>query len=266
MTVQPIQARGYLPGYGNDSIYRFTKLFSKKINICFDVLEPDPQADYNVLVQCEPPELYHAFAGRVESTHAQYDLILTYHDRLLALPNAEEFCPVGSWIDPGIVLDKQNEISYIMSSKIYTNAQRIRFMIMRRYQHVKNIGPFNFRMHRSPPRLPSKNDFFSWAKFNIACENQIMPNMYTEKILDCFQTRTVPIYFGCTNLHKYFDERGIIRFWGIEELEHILNTLTPEDYESRKPYIDRNYELARPFWESTVHERIENIITQKIGV
>lgn len=263
---RPICARGYLAGYGVASRHRFTRLYDQYINVCFDVLEPDPAADYNVLVQCEPPELYQAFAGRVESVHDQFDLILTYHDRLLALPNAEEFCPVGSWIDPGIVLDKQDEISYMMSSKVYTNAHRMRFMILRRLGHLKNIGPFRFKMYRSPPMIPSKNDYFAQAKFNIACENQIIPNMYTEKLLDCFQTQTVPIYFGCTNLQQYFDERGVIRFWTVEQLEDILKNLTPDDYESRRPYIERNYELARPFWELSVQERIENIITQKLGV
>lgn len=266
MLLQPIEARGYLPGYGVNAGHRFQRLMPARVTVCFDVLEPNANADYNVLVQCEPPELYQAFAGRVEAMHDKFDLILTYHDRLLALPNAEEFCPVGSWIDPDIVIDKQDEISYLMSSKVYTNAHRLRFMIMRRYSHVKNIGTFRFNMYRSPPMVPSKNDFFSRAKFNIACENQIIPNMYTEKILDCFQTRTVPIYFGCLNIEKYFDTRGIIRFWNIEQLEYILHTLTPDDYESRLPWIERNYELARPFWETTVHERIENIIAQKLGV
>jgi hypothetical protein len=89
--------------------------------------------------------------------------------------------------------------------------------------------------------------------------------MFTEKLLDCFTTRTVPIYFGCTNVEQYFDARGIIQFWTIEQLEHIVATLTPEDYLSRLPYIEENYQRARPFWEQNAYQRIENIIAQYIG-
>jgi hypothetical protein len=257
---------GYLPGYYGDSRYGFTRQFAKRVHVCFDNVAHDATADYNVLVQCEPPELYLAFAGMVRAAHTNFDLILSYDQRILELPNSIEFCPVGSWIDLGIKLDKQDQISYLMSSKIYTNAQRMRFVIMRRFGHLKQLGPFDFLMHRSPPRVPSKEPFYARAKFNIACENQIMPNMFTEKLLDCFVTKTVPIYFGCTNLERYFDLRGVIQFWTIEQLEHIIATLTPEDYESRLPYIEENYQRARPFWEQNAYQRIENVIAQHLGL
>ena len=256
---------GYLPGYYGDTRYGFTRKFNKRVHVCFDNVTYDATADYNVLVQCEPPELYQAFAGMVKDAEKNFDLILTYDQRLLELPNAVEFCPVGSWIDPQIQLDKQDQISYLMSSKLYTNAQRMRFVIMRRLGHLKRLGGFDFMMHRSPPRVASKEPFYARAKFNIACENQIMPNMFTEKLLDCFATRTVPIYFGCTNLERYFDLRGVIQFWTIEQLEHIIATLTPADYDSRLPYIEENYQRARPFWEQNAYQRIENVIAQHLG-
>jgi len=257
---------GYLPGYYGDTRYGFTRQFDRRVHVCFDNVTHDSTADLNVLVQCEPPELYQAFVGMVRSAHTNFDLILSYDQRILELPNTVEFCPVGSWIDPGIKLDKQDQISYLMSSKLYTNAQRMRFVIMRRLGHLKQLGQFDFFMHRSPPRVPSKEPFYAHAKFNIACENQIMPNMFTEKLLDCFVTKTVPIYFGCTNLERYFDLRGVIQFWTIEQLEHIIATLTPADYQSRLPYIEENYQRARPFWEQNAYQRVENVIAQHLGL
>jgi len=258
-------AQGYLPGYWGQFNYGFTKEFNKQITVNFDELTVAPNVDYRVLVQCEPPELYQAFAGRVEACYEQFDLILTYHDRLLKLPNAVEFLPVGGWIGD-ISLDKRNQITYLMSSKIYTNAHRLRFMILRSLGNKKQIGDFEFFMHRSPPRVPSKDPFYANAKFNIACENQIIDNMFTEKLLDCFTSRTVPVYFGCPNLEKYFDLRGVIQFWNMEQLEKILANLTPDDYESRLPYIQKNYELSRPYCEQNIYQRIENIVTQKLGL
>jgi hypothetical protein len=262
-----ITQTGYLPGYYGNPKYHFTRQFAKHVHVSFDNINHNPTADVNVLVQCEPPELYQKFAGMVQEAHKNFDLILTYDQRILELPNAMEFCPVGSWINPNqINLDKKDQITYLMSSKIYTNAHRLRFVILRRFGHLKQLGNFDFLMHRSPPRVPDKELFYVNAKFNIACENQIIPNMYTEKLLDCFATRTVPIYFGCTNLEKYFDVRGVIQFWNIEQLEHIIANLTPADYESRRPYIEENYQRARPFWELNAFERIENMIAQNLGL
>ncbi len=258
-------AQGYLPGYWGQFDYGFTQEFNKLVTVNFDDLTETPGMDHRVLVQCEPPELYQAFAERVENCYKDFDLILTYHDRLLQLPNAVEFLPVGGWIGD-IPLDKRDQITYLMSSKIYTNAHRLRFMILRRLGDKKTIGPFEFFMHRSPPRVPSKDPFYANAKFNIACENQIIENMFTEKLLDCFTSHTVPIYFGCPNLEKYFDPRGVIQFWNVEQLESILTTLTPEDYESRLPYIQRNYELSRHYCEQNIYQRIENIVAQKLGL
>jgi len=258
-------AQGYLPGYYGQFNHGFTREFNQRVTVNFDDLTITPGVDRRVLVQCEPPELYQAFAGRVEACYDQFDLILTYHDRLLQLPNAVEFLSVGGWIDD-IPLEKRDQITYLMSSKIYTNAHRLRFMILRRLGDRKQIGPFEFFMHRSPPRVPSKDPFYANAKFNIACENQIINNMFTEKLLDCFTSRTVPIYFGCPNLEKYFDPRGVIQFWTVEQLEEILANLTPEDYESRLPYIQKNYELSRPYCEQNIYQRIENIVAEKLGL
>lgn len=257
---------GYLPGYSGNPDYAFSHYFDKKISVSFDTIEHNPLADYNVLVQCEPPELYQAFAGMVRENYQKFDLILSYDPRILALPNAVEFCPVASWISPDIVLDKINQISYMMSSKVYTPAHRMRFMILRRFGHLKTVGNFDFFMYRSPPRIPVKDPYFAQAKFNIACENDIIPNMYTEKLLDCFVTRTVPIYFGCTNLEKYFDVRGVLRFNTVEELENILNTIQPDDYDRMQPHIEENYQRAMPFWKNSIHQRIENVIAQHIGL
>lgn len=250
---------GYMPAYSGNPQYRFTRQFNQRVSISFDDIQTDPDADYNVLVQCEPPQLYIDFKGMVYNNYNKFDLILSYDDRLLELPNAKEFCPVGSWVGE-LPLDKRNQITYLMSSKIWTQEHRMRFMILRRLGHLKQIRDFEFLMHRSPPRVVSKEPFFTNAKFHIACENQVMTNMFSEKLLDCFRTRTVPIYYGCTNLEKYFNVGGVIRFNNITEFENIMTNLTPDHYEQLLPYVEENYQRARPYWEKSVFQRIEDII------
>jgi hypothetical protein len=81
--------------------------------------------------------------------------------------------------------------------------------------------------------------------FHIAVENSFSENWYTEKIGQAFISKTLPIYWGCPNLEDIgYDERGIIRFQTKEKLINILNNLTPEDYFSRLPYIEYNYQVS----------------------
>jgi hypothetical protein len=93
--------------------------------------------------------------------------------------------------------------------------------------------------------------------------------MFTEKLLDCFKTLTVPIYYGCTNIEKYFNPKGIIQFNTIEELDDILKNLTPSMYDEMLPYLHENFEAAKPYWEKTIYQRIEdqveNALTKKLN-
>ena len=90
----------------------------------------------------------------------------------------------------------------------------------------------------------NKKICFNEPMFHVAVENVKHNNWYTEKIGEAFSTKTLPIYWGCPNIGEFYDDRGIIIFNTIDELINIVNNLTPEDYYSRLPYINNNYELA----------------------
>lgn len=256
---------GYLPGYSGNFNHKFTAQFPESVSISFDNVNVDNTAKYNVLCQCEPPSLYVDFYGMVKRAYTNFDLILTYDPRLLEFSNSKEFCPAGTWVD-NIPLNKKNQITFLMSSKIWTKEHRMRFMIMHRHGHKNKLGNFEFYWHRNPPMLVSKNPFFTNAKFHIACENQVMPNMYSEKILDCFKTKTVPIYYGCTNINKYFNPMGILRFNTIDEFESIIENLNEDTYDQMLPYVEENYELCKPYWEKNIQQRIEEQINQHFFV
>lgn len=255
---------GYFPAYGLNNVYKFTKKFSKKVSVTMDAIVRDNNSDINILMQCEPPNLYVDFFGMVQNNYKKFDLVLAYDERILNIPgiNAIEFCPVGSWISDDIDINKTNQISYLMSSKINGYDYHMRFMIMRWLQNNK-LKDFEIKWHRSPPRIPSKNEFFDSAMFNIACENQVMNNMFTEKLLDCFKTKTIPIYYGCQNIEKYFNPKGIIQFNTIEQFAEIMKNLTPSLYYEMLPYAEENYERSREYWSKTVYQRIEELVDEQ---
>jgi hypothetical protein len=254
---------GYLPGYCGDPRYKFTKQFDQRVAVSFDVVDTDFTADYRVLVQCEPPVLYNAFKDIVYQHYKNFDLVLAYDPQLLELPNAREFIPVGTWVG-GIDVDKTDQISYLMSSKIWTGDHRMRFQILREVEGKHKLGNFDFLIHRIPPMVPNKNKFFVNAKFHIVCENQVMDNMFSEKLLDCFKTYTVPIYYGCSNIEKYFNPQGIVKFNTIDEFKHVINTITPGMYQDLMPCLIDNHNRAKPYWEKNIYQRIEDLIQEHI--
>ena len=81
--------------------------------------------------------------------------------------------------------------------------------------------------------------------FQIATENVKKEFYYTDKILDCLITGTVPIYWGPDNISNFFNPKGILQFKSPEELKGILNNLNKEKYYDMVPYIKENYEAAK---------------------
>jgi hypothetical protein len=112
--------------------------------------------------------------------------------------------------------------------------------------------------------IEDKNKNFRDCMFHVAVENVKQPNLFTEKIIDSFLTKTVPIYRGCSNIEEYFDERGIIQFDNEDELVKIINSLTEEDYLNRKPYIEYNYQKAVEF--SNYFGRLTDVLKEIVKI
>ena len=80
--------------------------------------------------------------------------------------------------------------------------------------------------------------------FSIAVENCKKDYYFTEKLIDCFRSKTIPLYWGCPSISKFFDENGIIQFDNINELGDIINSLTEEKYYSLIQSVENNYNLS----------------------
>ena len=84
-------------------------------------------------------------------------------------------------------------------------------------------------------------------------------NYFTEKILDCFATYTIPIYYGCPNIGDFFNIDGIIVFDTVDDLINKVNHLTEEDYYSRKNAMKDNYDRENLYKLSDIPNKIYNI-------
>lgn len=236
----------------------------EQVSISTDTTHFDSESKYKIFVQLEPPEVVNCL-NDVITNQQHFDLILAWHkDILNNCPKAKRFIFGTCWIDVDtFVSDKQNEVSFLMSNKAFAPGHKFRHEIFR-YLNKDTINGFSIRKIMTPPRIPNKDVIFKNAKFSIIVENAIHDNWITEKLIDCLVTNTIPIYYGCHNVGEFFNEKGILKFNTIGELDGILNTITPELYYELRDVISENHIKAKEYLD--FQERVKNEVINLIKI
>lgn len=114
------------------------------------------------------------------------------------------------------------------------------------YVSRKRMEKYSAEWHKRMLPTDSKKWLYD-SMFNIAIENTAQEDYFSEKIIDCFMTETIPVYIGCPNIADYFDTRGVIIVSSLDQLIKTVNTLTPQIYLEMKPYILENKNRAEKF-------------------
>lgn len=239
--------------------------FNHPIEIWVDSLRdlPKPGPSIKILLLIEP----NSILGLREKTmkhHDYFDVILTYDDVLLEmLPEKAVLFEFGTtWIADHSFPDKIFGVSMVCGFKNYTEGHKLRHRIWRVQQSIRIPKTFyvssmgaglwwkllsHFRKSAGSPTLgASKMPLFD-TQFHIAIENCRDRFYFSEKLLDCLVTKTVPVYWGCPNIDRYFNPEGIIQVSSCDDLIEKVSRLTPEDYAKMSPAIEENYELAKPY-------------------
>ncbi len=128
---------------------------------------------------------------------------------------------------------KTKNISCIASNLKQLKGHRLRtgFVNMLR-KKMPQIDFFGRGIHF----LPDKLDGLLPYRFSIAIENTSAPYYFTEKINDCFLTYTVPLYYGCKNVGKYFPEKSFIHLdinKPRQAINKIQKVIEDNDWENR---------------------------------
>jgi glycosyltransferase involved in cell wall biosynthesis len=99
------------------------------------------------------------------------------------------------------------------------------------------------QMIRHERKFESLKDYaFSLAIENLS--NDVDDYYFSEKITDCFITGTIPIYYGCPNIGKFFNLDGILIFNTVEELHNIIDNLSIDLYLSKMEAIKDNFQRS----------------------
>lgn len=164
-----------------------------------------------------------------------YDIIITHHKKYV--DNKKIFFsppPFQAWVKEKNIFPKTKLCSMITSRKNMVPEHTKRIQTAEKFASKLNLYGHGYWS------LDSKNEGLNDYCFSIAMENYSTPGYYTEKILDCFLTGTVPIYFGDPDIGDVYDTRGIIR---------LNDDFTPENlsfdlYNQMMPYVINNFKIA----------------------
>ena len=204
-----------------------------------------------IAVLYEPQSILPGNYAEVLRNQNSYYKIFTHrkslcdNDKVLHMP---PFFP--SWISESesIIYQKNKLVSMIASDKVMCDGHLYRQKIAGKFPYKNDL--FGRGRNFIQNKIEGLRDYM----FSVAMENEVSEIYYTEKILDCFLTGTIPIYWGSKEISSIFNPEGIIF---LDDMD--LADLKPELYYDRKNAIIDNFNRAKQI-RSTSNHMIDYII------
>jgi hypothetical protein len=170
-----------------------------------------------------------------------FDIIFTHNQQLLKLDSKFKWCPAqGFWIQEPKIYKKTKMISMISSNKSMTEGQRLRL------RWLEMIGDQIDVYGRGINEISLKEEGLCDYMFSVVVENGFYESYFTEKILDCFASGTIPVYMGSSDIGNYFNSEGIIPL--TEEFD-VSEDIYYDKMEAIKDNLERvrQYEILEDF-------------------
>lgn len=224
-----------------------------------DVHKLENKSKINIASIFEPPSINQSTYNYIVEFKKDFDIVLTYNKELLKDEQYFSFVPhAGCWIEKKNqkIYKKCKNVSTIFSNKNITEGHQLRHDIINKYK-----DKIDFIAGKGYEEIENKLIALKDFRYQITIENCNIDYYFTEKLIDCFITGTIPIYWGCPSIGKFFNLDGMFHFRNLNELESILKIVSEEDYNSKKLYIKENFEEAKKY--TVVEDWIyENVIKE----
>ena len=179
------------------------------------------------------PQIVDAVRMFPEKYLETFDLIFTHNKDLLNIDSKFKWCPAqGFWIKEPKIYEKTKMISMIASNKSFTEGQQNRLQWVEMLRDQVDLYGRGFN------EIANKEEGLCDYMFSVVIENGVYESYYTEKILDCFATGTIPVYLGSPDIGEHFNSEGIIQL--SEEFE-----VSDEIYFSKLGAIKDNLERVK---------------------
>lgn len=187
---------------------------------------------------------------------SDYNGLFTSSDRLLNKYSNALFMPGssvwfggdigGGFLDDKAYEKKSKNISLVSSDKIMCELHKYRKEMALYYEKSDKVDTFGtFNGGKNIRIAESLTDY----RYSFAIENHISDYYFTEKLLNCFASMTIPIYIGARKISEFFNIDGIIQIkpCGFSELDKIINGFGKELYEERIEAVKDNFKRVMEY-------------------
>lgn len=219
---------------GNISVHIDSEVFNVPVN----------KTKLNIAWFCESPYFTKPFTNRFDDPFAKEKLLNDFKfifsndlELISRHPEIKYLLPHAvTWCKQREIFPKTKLWSIIASSKTFAPGHQLRHTVIDYYRGYNNLELFG----GGYKQIDSKNDGLNDFMYSFAIENIKTEGYWTEKVVDCFATGTIPIYWGAESISDYFIEDGIVRL--IDNFDP--STITNEFYNSKKDIIQENFNRA----------------------
>jgi len=223
---------------------------------------------FKILYVKEAEAISH-FREQVIKNHHLFDAVLTYDEKIMKNCKNAYFLLFGtSWIHNYKFVEKEFQVSHLTGNKIMTDGHVLRQKIHYKQDKIKIKKDFYISKHGGVENflnnkiLKDEKEPLFQSQFHICIENSKQNNYFTEKIMDCFVTKTVPIYWGCPNIADFFDLKGIFVVNNFEDVLNVCNSLNEQSYKNMIDNIEINFTKSQKF--INIKKNLEELIKKII--
>ena len=184
------------------------------------------------------PDVINGIKEYYKEISQNYKYLFTHYKEIYDLaPNFIYLPPHGYWIEKPAIYPKSKLCSLVSSTKRFGPGHDYRLNWVEKLKGKVDI------FGRDLKTMNKKEEALCDYMFSVTIENDQYETYWTEKILDCFTTGTIPIYHGAPDVADYFNMDGVI----ILKEDFDPSQLSTELYQSKKEAILDNYNRALKF-------------------
>jgi hypothetical protein len=223
------------PSFEGFTLFSDNQIFSNAVDLI--------NCDKKIAWLFEPKSIFNNTYENIINLEHKFDYILTYDEELIKRSNKYVKYVVGSSRikNKNIKIHKKSKLlSIIASNKRIAEGHRFRHEIVANFSKKYPIECWGSEYKKFDDKEDALKDYM----FSICVMNSKMNNFFTEVLVDAFCVGTIPIFWGADNIGEYFDTRGMLIFNNLEELEEILKNISPDLYNSKIEYINKNFQTA----------------------
>lgn len=237
----------YYTDYGNKDMWDSN---SPVKCVCDEHIFSNIREGKQVILLIEPKSIQPNVYEYALEVANQYEYVFTHDSQLLAvLDNARPILWGGVWCrceNP----KKTKLISITSSDKEMCDLHKERKRIARKYKdRIDVYGTIDGGNYCDPI------DTLEPYMYSVVIENYIDDLWFTEKICNCFATKTIPIYYGARDIRQLFNYNAIIVCDSLEMLEENIEWVVNNPEDAKEIYnqditqeaLQENYELSKQY-------------------